>query len=201
MNIRDQLNQLDFRKSVTIGLVLAVLYYFLGFNDGSSIEGSITQLRGQIATQQSSLAQVKKALADKKKFEIEIKNIDLNMKDFNRYFIEPMDILSLSGKVSQFAENNQLIITSLKPAQKTAEFPDYPETAVDFIIEGKFHDIMTFVGDLTKMQKAIDFSTMEFTTITGGDFPVIQLKTTLVVYGSREGVAPDQGKAGVSNNG
>ena len=201
MNVRDQFNQLDMRKSVTIGLFLAVFYYLLAFNDGSSIDRTAAQLRSQMATQQSSLNQVQQALADKKKFELEIKNIALNMKDFNRYFIEPMSVIDLSGKISTFAEENELVINTLKPSEKDREFPDYPETAVEFTVEGNFHNIMIFVSRLTQMKKAIDFNSMEFTTVTGGDFPVVQLKTTLVVYGSREGSTPESSSAEEPANG
>lgn len=200
MDIREQFAQLDLRKSIFIGLGLVVFYYLLAYDDGSKIERTINQLKGQIATQQSSLKKVQQALADKKKFEDDIRKIDLNMKDFNRYFTNPMTILDISAQISKYAEMNQLVIDSLKPASKDAEFPDYPEVRVDFVVEGNYHRIMKFVGQLTQMNKAIDFSTMEFSTVNGGDFPVIRLKTTLVVYSSQEeDLSPKADQSGVGN--
>ena len=43
----------------------------------------------------------------------------------------------------------------------------------------------------------VDFNEMKFETVTGGDFPIIKLQTTLVVYGSKELV--NEKKAGGAN--
>ena len=44
---------------------------------------------------------------------------------------------------------------------------------------------MEFVSRLTQMNRAIDFSDLEFKAVVTGDFPVVAMTTTLVVYSSQ----------------
>jgi Tfp pilus assembly protein PilO len=185
MDFKEQLNKLDMQKCVAIGVGLAAVYYVLLFNSGSDIDNQTAQFRTQIASQQETLGTVRAALEDQKKFEAEIKNITSNMRDFQKYFSQPMTILDLTEKVTAFAEESELLINNLKPSQKEDEYPEYPETLVEFDVEGSFHNIMSFISLLTQMNKAIDFYKMDFETVTGGDYPVIKLKTTLIVYGTK----------------
>lgn len=188
MDLKEQIDQLDIRKCVVIGLGLTAFYYVLLFDSGERLERSMAANKAAIAKQQGSLQQVRKALEDQKKFEKEIKNIEKNMKDFQKYFVQPMSLNDLSEKISQFAETSNVVINNMKPGEKVAEFPDYPETILNFVVEGSFHDIMEFISFLTQMNKAIDFSEMAFGTVTGGDFPIIKLTATLVVYSSKDGL-------------
>lgn len=194
MDLQEEFNKLDLQKCFAIGIGLAALYWVLWYNDGSGFDTQIIQAQQNISKNQAALNQVREALDDKKKFEEEIKTITQNMKDFQRYFAPDMDTNKLQAKVSQLAEQHSLVVINLKPLEKTSEFPKYSETAVEFRIEGPFHNIMEFISSLTKMEKAIDFSKMNFKTTVKGDYPLVELQTTLVVYGAKEVSA--EGEAG-----
>jgi len=187
MDFQEEFNKLDLKKCLGIGVGILGLYWVLLFDDGSRLQAQIIQARQTIVKNRAALEKVRKALDDKKKFEKEIKNITLNMKDFQKYFAPDMDTNKLLSKVSAFAEQHGVVVNNLKPVTKESEFPKYTETAVEFKIEGSFHSVMEFVASLTQMQKAIDFSKMEFKTTVKGDYPLVELTTVLVVYGSSEG--------------
>ena len=186
MDLQEEFNKIDLQKSFLVGVVILGLYWMLFYDDGASYDALITQARQAEAKSLSSLQKVRKALDDQKKFEDEIKNITLNMKDFQKYFADTMDVNTLLSKVSTYAEEHNIVVNNLKPVQKTSEFPNYPEVAVEFKVEGSFHNVMEFIADLTRMKKAIDFSKMEFKTTVKGDYPLVQLTTTLVVYNASE---------------
>lgn len=189
MVLQEELNKLDIPKSIAIGFAIAALYWILFYNPGKSIQDKIDMSAKTIAKSQASIAQVRKALEDEKRFKTDINEINREMKDFLNHFSPDMDTNKLSARVSTFAEENDIVVVRLKPIEKSSEFPTYLETAVEFEVEGPFHNIMEFLSNLTKMGKAIDFSTMEFKTTVKGDYPLVSLKTTLVVYSSNETIS------------
>ncbi len=191
MDIQEEFNKLDIKKSLGIGLGLAAFYWIMLFNDGSVLRAQIANTETQISKSQASLTQVKKAIEDKARFQKDIEDITLNMKDFQKYFAVGVDSNKLLLKVSSFAENHGLSVESAKAVEKEKEFPAYEETAVEFVVEGNFHNVMEFIASLTRMEKAIDFAKMEFSTEVGGDFPVVRFATTLVVYSSNEELGAD----------
>lgn len=188
MDLQDEFNRLDIVKCIIIGLGVAGFYWALFFNSGKGIQAQINMATQTISKSQQSISQVRKALEDEVRFKNEIKNINLEMKDFLDHFSPDMDSNKLMAKVSTFAEENDVVVIQLKPIEKPSEFQDYLETAVEFEVEGPFHSIMEFISSLTNMDKAIDFSKMEFKTTVKGDYPLVSLKTTLVVYSSNETV-------------
>ena len=188
MDIVEEFKKLDLPKSFAIGLGVAGLYWVLVFDSGKSLQAQIDVASKEIAKNRTSLERVRKALDDKNKFQAEIKDINLNMKDFQRYFAPDMDINKLLSQVSTFAEKHGLTVNRLKPKERQSEFEKFEETSVEFEVEGVFHNVMEFVSSLTKMEKAIDFSKMEFETTVRGDYPQVKLKTVLVVYTSSEDI-------------
>lgn len=193
MNWQDQLNRLDLQKCLGVGVLLAAVYYFVFFNSGAQIDSQIQQSTVELAKSRDTLDKVKKAFEDQKKFQTEIIEINKNMKDFQKYFSTNMTVNDLLGKVSGFAEKTQISVNNLKPGNASNEFPEYPETVIEFEVEGTFHNIMEFVSQLTQMNKAIDFKIMEFKIAVAGDFPVVKLKTVLVVYNSKDSDGNDSG--------
>lgn len=187
MDLQDQFNKLDLQKCLLIGLGLAVFYYLLMFDNGAAFDGQIQTAKTQMAQNETTLQTVRAALENQKKFEEEIKIITTNIKDFQKFFSNPMTENDLMASVSNYAELEGVVIEKLAQFKKDSEYREYPETAVQFIVEGSFHNIMSFVAQLTKMNRVIDFSKMQFTTTVPGDFPVVKLETVLVVYGYKEG--------------
>ena len=195
MDLLEEFNKLDLQKCFLGGLGLLFVYWLLFFDSGKALDAQIAAQKQSQQQNQTAKQRVEKALADQKKFDEEVKMIQRNMKDFQRYFSpEGMDLNVLSARVSKLAENHSLIVNSLKPTDKTSEFPNYKETAVEFSVEGPFHNVMEFIGSLTNEERALDFSKMVFKSTVKGDYPLVELTTTLVVYTSKENVA--EGKAG-----
>lgn len=182
MDIQEEFNKLDLQKCFIGGFVLLGLYYLLLFDSGARIDAQVAQANQNLTQNRTAMQRVRKALEDKTKFEEEIKNITRNMQDFQKYFSADMNMNLLQSRVSQLAEQHSLVVNSLKPVEKANEFPKYKETAVEFKIEGPFHNVMEFVSSLTKQERAIDFSEMVFKTTVKGDYPLVELTTVLVVY-------------------
>lgn len=193
MDIRDLLDGINIKQALMFGIVLAVLYYALLFNDGSFFDAQIRQAQESAQRDRIKLEKVEKALIDKERFEKEIGEIHKHMKDFQSYFPVNYSSNELVSKVSKIAEKNGLTIVNLKPSSEVSEFKNYPETGVDFTVEGEYHLIMNFVAEITQLKKAVDFKEMNFKVAQQGEEPRIRLETTLVVYSNSDGFGVDNG--------
>ncbi len=194
MDLMEEFNKLDMQKCFLAGVGLVFVYYILFFDSGKAIDAQVAQQRQSQQQNSSALQQVRKALDDKVRFEQDIQNISRNMKDFQTYFSpEGMNINVLQGRISKLAENHSLIVNQMEPKERESEFPKYQETAVNFSVEGPFHNVMEFVSSLTKQERALDFSTMNFKSTVKGDYPLVELTTTLVVYTAKSEDGGDQG--------
>lgn len=197
MDIKQEFEKLDLPKSFGIGFALAALYWVLMFDDGSRFDSQINQKNQEIATSRTKIKSIVETIENQKKFEFELKELNQNIKDFQVYFEQDVDQNKLQAKVSEFAEQNNVVLNKLTKAEnRQSEFDKYKETAVDFEIEGDFNRIMQFISKLTQMNSAIDFNKMSFKTLVGGDFPVVSFKTTLVVYSSQTPLNPSGGQGG-----
>ena len=195
INIVEIFNNLDIPKSLGVGLIFGLLYYFAPFDGGAKLTRQIQEEQIKVNQKELEIKKIQAAFEDMEKFQKEIEEVAKNMLDFDEYFSETMPVLELQSSISEKAEQYTLVVNNMKPVERSSEFPAYQETAVSFDVEGNFHNVMEFLSELTQMKRAIDFSAMEFRTVVKGDFPIVSLKTEMVVYSSKpnEPAAPTPG--------
>ncbi|MCJ8277570.1 MAG: type 4a pilus biogenesis protein PilO [Bdellovibrionales bacterium] len=191
--LKDQLDKIDTKQALMVGILIAVLYYFAAFDDGRRIDYEIAEAQKQIAADRATLAKVEKALQDKKRFESEIREITNHMKEFQEYFPLNFSGNTLEAKVTEFSQKYGLTVINLKQLPIESEFKNYPETTVEFVVEGEFHNIMNFVSEITKLKKAMDFKDMNFKVSQQADDPKIKFRTKLTVYGNTDGFGAENG--------
>ena len=158
----EQLERIDLKQALIIGVGLSVVYYFVFFDNGKRVQAKIRQVESEIRIQTETKQKIQEAIKERERFEQEAEEINTNLKDLS-WLIFPArsDANQLMKQISTFAEENKTSILSLKPLEKPPEFPDYPEQAFDFELEGTYHQLMQFISDLTQMKRAIDFNNMK----------------------------------------
>jgi Tfp pilus assembly protein PilO len=186
MNLQEEFQKLDFPKSLVAGAVIAGLYWVLFFDSGAKFISQTSQQQMAYNQAQEKLVSIRAALEDQKKFEADLKEISQNMKDFQAFFAKELNQNDLQARISTLAEQNNILLNKMaKSEDREPEFPKYQEVAVDFEVEGAFHNVMEFISGITHLNNALDFSDMAFKSEVDGDYPIISLKTTLVVYGTK----------------
>jgi len=178
-----QLEDLDIKVAFLAGLFLAALYYFLLFDNGSKKKIILANVETQIQQKKSTLNSINNAIENKNNFQKEASEINTNIESFMEYFPDDMDKNNFMKSISRAAEENSSTVVSLKPKSKPAEFPDYPEMAFEFTVEGGYHNIMNFISDLTQLKRAIDLRETTLKVVAQEKIPRVSLVTTLIVYG------------------
>jgi len=190
----EQLKQLGTKECAAIGIVLAVLYYFLVFDGGQIIQSQINTKVTEIQAQKDTLARIKKAIEDKRKFDQEAEEINTNIEAFLVYFPTALNENEFMKSISKAAEENTSTVLTLKPVAKAPEFPNYPEMAFEFEVEGIYTNIMKFIADLTQLKRAIDFQDMKLTVVAQEEFPRIKLSATIIAFGHKPESNPGAGQ-------
>jgi len=72
-----QLGELTWSKVIAGGIVAAVLYWSLYYDDGSTLEASIQSLQTQYTEAEKNLQETRQAMADTEKFEKEVRNNEI----------------------------------------------------------------------------------------------------------------------------
>lgn len=194
-----QLDELDPKVAFLGGLLLAALYYFLVFDDGSALKRRTSSLQNEIDVQKKTLAGIEEALLNKKKFQDEAAEINASIESFLAYFPEEIGSAQTNEfikEISKAAEKNSATVVSLKPAPGGNEFPDYPELGFEFTVEATYVNIMRFISDLTKLKRVIDFTETTLKVVGSEKIPRISFETTLIVYGRVKETAPNAPGAG-----
>ena len=186
--INEQLENITIQQSVLIGIVLAVFYYALLFDDGSILDRQITEAMDSIERDKVTLSKVEKALEDKKRFESEIRETTNYMKIYQEYFPITFSGNVLESKVTEFSKKYNLTIVSLKQLPSESEFKNYPETMLQVEVEGEYHKIMSFISDITKIKKAMVFKKMKFTVAKPSFLPKFRFQFILPFKGITNGL-------------
>ena len=187
MDIQAELQNLDAKKSLVIGLLFGLIYYFLLFDDGSWVDVRIQSDEAEIQKHKLTLDKVQRALEDERRFNAEIQEITTHMNSFLEYFPIKSDRNEMMKVISTKAEIHSATLVNLKPVEQDAEFEDYPEMAFSFSVEGSFHQIMAFVAELTQLKRVVDFRDMKFKVVQRDEIPRVELKTVFIVYGTKDG--------------
>jgi|GEM_PF-2524625 len=182
----NQLNDLDLKVALLLGVVLAAVYYFVFFDSGKNIKSQISNIQTDIDIQKKTLDGIEDAFFNKKKFEENAASINSNIESFMSYFPRDLNASRTNAfikEISKAAEENAATVVSLKPGNSIPEFEDYPEVAFEFVVEASFSNIMHFISDLTKLKRVIDFTDTALKVVGSEKVPRISFETTLIVYG------------------
>jgi len=195
MSIKEQVQDLSPAKCLLIGLLICTLYYFFMFDKGDEATTKINQIQSDINDKTTRLAEVKKAMGNKAAFEQEVSNLTKDLEELLKFFPASLDINDIQKEITDLMQKTNSKMVSIKESNVQSRFPGYIEHGVDLESLGSFHSLVEFLVEITKMNKVVDFRTMEFLSEGSTDeFSLISFKIKLAVFsqdpsGRKEGGA------------
>ena len=100
----EKINSLSPQQSMILGLVIAAIYYFMIYDDGSRIESKIKSSKGQISSSRAELESLKKAEQDAKRFANIKKEMGDSLSEVVKYIPEELNDFDLMGILSTEAK-------------------------------------------------------------------------------------------------
>jgi type IV pilus assembly protein PilO len=189
--MEQMLKDLTIGKAAVISLVLSAIYYFALFDDGSSIQAQIDATTVGINESRTELAKIEKAIVDAAQFEKTSAELGEQMDKVRRAIPEGLTNFDMMKIISQEAKSVGANITSISGSsggtpgkQKDGTF--YEPIGVSVSISGTYNQMMTFLSNLTKLDKIVVVTTLDFTATVGGKVglltPTMNLNANLVGY-------------------
>lgn len=161
--MEQKLKEIDTAKALLIGVVIAVVYYFALFDDGSSLEMSINTTQASITQKTTEIASMKKTLEDAKKHAEISAKIGAELEQVLQAVPESYNSVELMKLISNEAKVVGANILSVKGNDvklKDTDEASFAPIRVDVDLTGTFNQIMLFLSNMTKVSKVILMKTI-----------------------------------------
>ncbi len=162
MGIKEELYELPPAKCFLIGLVFCAAYYFIFFDKGDQFVEMITRTQAEVNNKTERLAEVQKTVADKNSFKQKVKDLENDFLEILKFFPVNMNMNDVQKEISGLLSQRELKVDSVKEVAVQNRFTGYIENGVDLEAIADFHQVMSFLADITKLNKVVDFRSMDF---------------------------------------
>lgn len=162
MGLKEDFYELPPSKCLLGGFLLCVVYYFLVFDKGDKFTTQIQGVQNEINDKTGRLAEVQKAMSNKNAFEQEVKALEKDFINLLKFFPVRMDMNDIQKDITSILNKSNTKVVSIKETTVQNRFAGYLENGIDLEVNSNFHEIMSFLSEITKMNKVVDFRAMDF---------------------------------------
>lgn len=183
-----QIAEMTWSKVIASGMVAAVLYWSLYYDDGAALENSIQALHTQYSEAEKNLQETRQAMADTEKFEKEVRNNEIQFEKVLEYLPQEMNSNELTRMINEIVAQTGTRLLETKPQLNVERKDFYEITRIDLNIEGRFVGVVTFLSALSRVPKLLTFDQIEVkvnpaaSTNSLDEAPNVELSGTLVGY-------------------
>jgi len=154
-------------KALLIGVVIAVGYYFMLYDDGSGLQKQIQTAQQQVNQDKSKIASINKAIEDAKTY-VKVKAaLGGEMQTVQKAIPSNLTSLDFMQTISNQAKTIGLQIDSVSPAGEFRNGGQAPSNAffepvgVSVQLTGTYNQVMEFMSALTALDKIVTVDALE----------------------------------------
>lgn len=161
-----QIAALDWAKIVIIGIALAAGYFFLLYDNGSTVEAQIKQAQDRLAAAKKSLAETQTAVEHANAFEKEVQALQKRFDKITEYMPEKLTVNDLRIIVSKIAKEYQ-IKARFSPDPDTEPKGFYQVISADLELDGTYSAIASFLSAISREPRLLTFEKVSISPIQG----------------------------------
>jgi len=181
-----QLATLGWSKIFGIGVALAVGYYFLMYDNGSTIEASIKAAQDRTTAAKKTLAETEKAMADADRFGKEVQATQDQFEKIIRFMPMSLDSNEMTKTINDIT-NEVGVRARIEPKPVDPPNGFTQSVKIDLQLEGNFSQIVTFLSKISQVQRLLVFDKITLApNATGGvttsQGAALTFKATLIGY-------------------
>ncbi|CAN5487362.1 hypothetical protein BH10BDE1_BH10BDE1_25250 [soil metagenome] len=178
-----QLGDMTWSKVIIGGLIAAGAYWGLYYDDGSTLENSITALSSKYTESDRQLRETKEAMADAEKFEKAVRQNEIQFEKVLEYLPQEINANELTRLVNQQAQLSGPRVQSTKAIEVVEKKDFYEMTRLEFALQGSFSQVVLFLSSLSKIQRLLTFDKLQIKMQRSDDeVPSVELSGILVGY-------------------
>ncbi|MCB9072972.1 MAG: type 4a pilus biogenesis protein PilO [Bdellovibrionaceae bacterium] len=187
MGIKEEFQELSPAKCLVVGLLICVGYYFALFNKGDDITAQWAGIEAEMNGYKTRLQAVKTAMSDKASFESTVTSLTRDLEELLKYFPLVLDMNDIERELTDKLRMTQNQLIKISDNDTKSRFPGYNEYGVQIESQGGFHEIMNFLSAITKMNRVVDFRTINLKSVSSTDeVSMVQFKMNLSVFAQNQ---------------
>ncbi len=167
-NILIQLASWTMQKALIASVIAGALYYFMLYDDGSSIQTQLNQVQSEIQTQEAKSAEADAALKKVEQLRVAGDALSDQFKLVSAAIPTDVQMSDIIRAVDTVARASAVSIKSKEPnAVINRDF--YEEIPLSISLQGKFSQINMFLYYLTSMQRIMKVKEFTISRVNSGN--------------------------------
>lgn len=185
--------QITFGKALVLGILIAVIYYSIGYDSGTEIKLAIGKTKEQIQDSESEIKglerQIERIVTMKKVMDV----LGAEFKAFLSYIPEKLSLPELMRVISTEARAAGVSVNGIGEVRTGVQSRSkddtvdqfYEELTVQVELQGTYSQILLFLSYLTKLDKILTISQLSMTSqakVGDRESPIISFKCQIKGY-------------------
>jgi Tfp pilus assembly protein PilO len=191
--MEEKLKNITTGQALIAGLVLAGLYFFMFYDDGSILETNIASIRSDIQKGQTEMEDVRKAIEDAERYQKTKAALGVEMDNILLAIPIKLNSTDLMKTMSNEAKSVGAEIISLSAPQSFRAEPGDANTVYEPILisvelSGTYNQLMLFLSNLTRLNKIITSTKLQLSLksssgpVRPGTPPTLSMNASFQAY-------------------
>lgn len=163
-----KLASFNLQKTLIMGCIAAALYYFMGFNDGSTIETQIQATDAEIRTQEAKEKESDAALKEVEQVRAAVGALSDQFKVVGQALPSEIQMSDVIRAVDVTARASGVSVKTKEP-KPAINNEYYEEIPLRITLEGSFSEITLFLFYMASQERIMKVKNFSLSLPTGGD--------------------------------
>ncbi len=176
-----QIAALEWPKVFGIGAALAVAYYFLLFDPGTSIEASIKAANDRLVAAKTQLAATERAMENANRFEKEVQATSKQFEKIIEFMPSTIGAAELTAIINKQAQASG-VRPRITPKGEDPPQSFYQVSKVNLELDGTFAQIVTFLSNISRVPRLLTFDKVVIKQPSGARAEMLTFSGTMMGY-------------------
>ncbi len=177
----EKLAVLQMQKVAAIAAVIALLFWYFVYNDGSSINTQITALDAELAAEQAKKVKTEETLKKEELMKANLEGLTTQFKEITKRLPVNLSPIDLIRAIEGQARTANVTVKSKRPGNVTVrEIAD--EVPVDLILNGTYTEIAQFIYLVTTTERMMRIRSFNLHATVAEQPTNLQFEGQLVAY-------------------
>lgn len=185
MTFGERFSALSLAQALMGGLVIATLYYFIGYNSGAALKAQIEAAQTTIKTTETQIAEENKKIERIEQYKKSTQIMGESFQTLLTYIPAKLASFDLMKAISNEAKASGVNLVRVAEAGQPTKKGFYQELSVQVDLKGNFQQLMLFLSFLTRTEQFLTVHNLELTSdpnASGRESPTLRFSTEIHGY-------------------
>jgi Tfp pilus assembly protein PilO len=200
LNLTELFKKMTPGRALIFGVALAILYYFLMFDDGKSFDTGLAAANAKVGELKQKLADDQRKIERAIVFKKTAAEIGTTINKLLGMIPEKFGMADLMRIISNEAKVAGVSLSSISPgkSEQSAFASEFDEITVSLDMNGSYVQHMVFLSNLTKINQIMIVKKFDMSSSGAEDSAVVKMTAEIIAYryrgGKKDGKAEGQKK-------